>query len=193
MDWPARIENYRKTIGVPYLGYENGWCYGSWFMGNSYQKRNNYFGGYQGNYLKRMRALFPERKRVLHLFSGMVDTAEFPGATLDIRADLHPTYCCDAETCEGVPLDTFDLVLADPPYSEQDAARYGTPLVNRNKVLALLSVELPVDALIVWLDQISPMYSSASLRKEALIGISGSTNHRFRCVTVFRRIPLQAR
>jgi len=193
MQWPERIANYRKVIGVPYLGYENGWCYGSWFMGNSYQKKTDYYGAYQGNYLKRMKALFPDRARVLHLFSGAVDTTEFPGATLDSRADLNPDYCCNAETCEGVPLARFDLVLADPPYSESDALRYGACMVNRNKVLATLAAGLPSDALIVWLDQVSPMYSSATLKKEALIGISGSTNHRFRCVTVFRRVTSRAR
>jgi hypothetical protein len=37
LSWPERIENYRREIGVPYLGYENGWTYGTWFMGNSYE------------------------------------------------------------------------------------------------------------------------------------------------------------
>jgi hypothetical protein len=103
LSWPERIENYRREIGIPYLGYENGWTYGTWFMGNSYEKRNDYYGGFQGNFLKRIAALFPDRKRVLHLFAGKVDIATFPGDTLDIRPDLNPTFCVNAETCEGVP------------------------------------------------------------------------------------------
>src|SRR5580704_3662917 len=63
MSWPERIANYRQLIGVPYLGHENGWTYGTWFMGNSYEKKTDYYGGFQGNFLKRIAALFPDRRR----------------------------------------------------------------------------------------------------------------------------------
>jgi hypothetical protein len=124
LSWPERIEKHRREIGIPYLGNENGWTYGTWFMGNSYQKQNDYYGGYQGNFLKRTASLFPDRQRVLHLFAGKVDLGKFPGDTLDCRPELTPTYCANAETCEGVPLHLYDFVLADPPYSASDAARY---------------------------------------------------------------------
>src|SRR4051812_47841 len=88
MTWPERMANYRKLIGIPYLGHENGWTYGTWFMGNSYQKQNDYYGGYQGNFLKRVAALFPDRRRVLHLFSGKVGLDVLPGDTLDINPEL---------------------------------------------------------------------------------------------------------
>jgi len=38
-----------------------------------------------------------------------------PRETLDIRTDLTPTYCVNAETCEG-PLVIYDFILTDPPY-----------------------------------------------------------------------------
>ena len=67
----------------------------------------------------------------------------------------------------------------------------GTPMVNRNKVIAALSAGLPSGAFIVWLDEVYPMYAKSRLRPEALIGIVGSTNHRFRMLTVFQRmLPL---
>jgi hypothetical protein len=188
LTWPERIENYRDKIGVPYLGHENGWTYGTWFMGNSYEKKTDYYGGFQGNFLKRIDALFPDRKRVLHLFAGRVDLDRFPGDTLDNRPELEPTYCVNAETCLGVSLGEYDFVLGDPPYSESDAQRYGQCLVNRNKVVATLTAGLPVGAVIVWLDQVRPMYSKAALRNEAVIGIVGSTNHRFRVLSVFRKL-----
>jgi hypothetical protein len=188
LTWPDRIENYRQTIGIPYLAHENGWTYGTWFMGNSYEKKTDYYGGFQGNFLKRIAALFPDRRRVLHLFAGKVDRAAFPGDTLDIRADLEPTYCVNAETCAGVPLHLYDFVLADPPYSESDAERYGTAMVSRNKVVAALAAGLSLGAYVCWLDQVYPMFSKAVLKPEAVIGIVGSTNHRFRVLTVFRRV-----
>jgi hypothetical protein len=101
---------------------------------------------------------------------------------------LAPTYCCNAETCDGVPLHQYDFVLADPPYSTSDAERYGHCMVNRNKVMQTLSGGLPAGAFIVWLDQVLPMYRKAEPKIEAVIGIVGSTNHRFRVLTVFRRL-----
>jgi hypothetical protein len=188
LTWPDRIENYRRLIGVPYLDHENGWTYGTWFMGNSYEKKTSYYGAFQGNFLKRIAALFPDRRKVLHLFSGKVDLTAFPGDTLDIRPELEPSYCVNAETCEGVPLANYDFVLADPPYSQSDAERYGTSLVNRNKVVARLAAGLPTGAYVVWLDQVYPMFRKTLLKPEAVIGIVGSTNHRFRVLSIFRKL-----
>jgi hypothetical protein len=42
---------------------------------------------------------------VLHLFSGMVDLSALPGDTVDINADLDPTYVDDAQRLSNVPLD----------------------------------------------------------------------------------------
>ena len=188
MTWPQRIDNYRREIGVPYLAHENGWTYGTWFIGNTFQKKTDYYGAYQGNFLKRIAALFPDRSRVLHLFSGKVDVQAFPGDTLDVRPELQPTWCVDAETCEGVDLARYDFVLADPPYSASDAEHYGTSMVSRNRVVKTLAVGLRPGAFIVWLDQVYPMFAKAQLKPEAVIGIVGSTNHRFRVLTVFRKL-----
>jgi hypothetical protein len=168
----------------------NGWTYGTWFMGNSYEKKTSYYGGFQGNFLKRIAALFPDRNRVLHVFAGEVDLTAIPGDTLDCNGEVKPTptYVTNADTCDGVPLHLYDFVLCDPPYSESDAQRYGRALVDRNKVLATLASGLPTGAFVVWLDQVYPMYRTAVLRPEAVIGIVGSTNHRFRLLTVFRKV-----
>jgi hypothetical protein len=76
--------------------------------------------------------------------------------------------------------------LADPPYSEDDAERYGTTMVKRNVVLRALQ-RASVGTHIVWLDQVLPMYRKDSFAVDAVIGMVKSTNHRFRVVTVFRR------
>lgn len=87
-----------------------------------------------------------------------------------------------------MPLADYDFVLADPPYSESDAERYGTIMVNRNRVVQTLANGLPEGAFLVWLDQVYPMFTKVRLKPEAVIGIVGSTNHRFRVLTVFRRV-----
>jgi hypothetical protein len=42
-----------------------------------------------------------------------------------------------------------------------------------------------------WLDQFAPMYRKVLLRPEVGIGIVGSTNRRFRALTVFCRLEEQ--
>src|SRR4051794_28322816 len=102
LTWPERAEHYRKIIGrSAFLSFEDGWAYGVWFLGNSWAVRSGYYGGYPQGYLKRLRALFPDKQHVLHLFSGMVDVKQFPGDTLDIRPEMRPTFLCDAHTFEG--------------------------------------------------------------------------------------------
>jgi hypothetical protein len=80
-----------------------------------------------------------------------------------------------------------DLVLADPPYSVEDSAHYGTTMISRNKVMRALEGLTP-GAHVVWLDQVLPMYKKAAFEPEAVIGMWKSTNHRFRGITVFKRI-----
>ncbi len=188
LSWPARIASYDFATGFPRSLFiaGDGRVVGTWIMGNNYRVKSSYYGGYPAGYLKRVRALFPEKRRVLHLFSGRVDTESFPGATVDINSDLAPDYVDDAQSLVNVPLEQFDLVMADPPYSVEDADHYQTSMVKRNKVMAALS-RLPTDAHVVWLDQVLPMYRKDTFALEAVIGMVKSTNHRFRVVTVFRR------
>lgn len=190
MNWQERIDNYVKVTGYPkslFVG-EDGRVVGTWIMGNNYTVKSTYYGGYPAGYLRRIKSLFPDKRRVLHLFSGKVDLATMPGDTVDITAELSPTYVDDAHTLERVPLGDYDLVLADPPYSVEDADRYQTTMVKRNKVMSALR-GLAAGAHVVWLDQVLPMYRKDAFAIEAVIGMVKSTNHRFRVVTVFDRLP----
>lgn len=188
MLWQDRIDNYAKETGFPnalFVGAD-GRVVGTWIMGNDYRVKSTYYGGYPAGYLRRIRALFPDKHRTLHLFSGKVDLTAFPGDTVDVNPDLEPTYIDDAQTLTGVPLETYDLVLADPPYSVEDCDHYGTSMVRRNVVMRALQ-RLPVGAHVVWLDQVLPMYRKDVFSTEAVIGMWKSTNHRFRGITIFCR------
>lgn len=188
MDWQERIDAYTKTTGYPKSLFiaADGRVVGTWIMGNNYRVKSTYYGGYPATYLKRIKALFPDKQNVLHLFSGKVDTETFPGDTVDMSAELNPTYVDDAQTLENVPLEFYNLVVCDPPYSVEDAEHYKTTMVKRNKVMKALS-RLPSDAHIIWLDQVLPMYQKEVFAMEAIIGLVKSTNHRFRVITIFRR------
>jgi len=188
MHWQDRIENYARETGFPqclFIG-PDGRVVGTWIMGNDYRVKSAYYGGYPAGYLRRIRALFPDKKSVLHLFSGQIDLTAFPGDTVDINPKLKPTYVDDAQTLKAVPLEKYDLVLADPPYSIEDADHYQTTMVKRNLVMRALR-RLPVGAHVVWLDQVLPMYRKDAFAIDAAIGMWKSTNHRFRGITIFRR------
>ena len=186
-----RIDNYVRETRFPRSLFVSGdgRIVGTWIMGNDYRVKSEYYGGYPAGYLRRIKALFPEKRAVLHLFSGKVDVAALPGDTVDINGDLNPTFVDDAQTLELVPLENYDLVLADPPYSVEDAERYQTTMIKRNTVLRALQRAAP-GTHVVWLDQVLPMYRKDMFAVDAVIGMVKSTNHRFRVVTIFRRLGL---
>ena len=184
-----RADAYHTATGYPtslFLGGD-GRLVGTWIMGNNYRVKSTYYGGYPAGYLRRIKALFPDKKNVLHLFSGMVDATALPGRRVDLNPDLAPDWVDDAQTLESVPLGEFDLVLADPPYSVEDADHYKTSMVKRNKVMAALA-RVNHGTHVVWLDQVLPMYRKDQWRITGVIGMVKSTNHRFRVVTIFERL-----
>ena len=140
MSQQDRIDSYVQVTGFPRSLFvaEDGRIVGTWIMGNDYRVKSHFYGGYPSGYLRRIKTLFPEKIKILHLFSGKVDTAVMPGDTVDINPALTPTFLDDAQTLEKVPLSDYDLILADPPYSEDDAEHYGTTMVKRNTVLKAL-------------------------------------------------------
>ena len=191
MTWQERFASYTAKTGYPLamsLG-EGGRVQGIWVMGNNYHATSAIYGSYPHGYLARVRALFPEKQRVLHLFSGDVDLVVLPGDTVDLRgAACNPTYVDDAQTLALVPLEKYDLVCADPPYSIEDAEHYGPAMVKRNKVMDALGQRLTAGTHVVWLDQVLPMYRKVDFDVEGWIGMVKSTNHRFRVITIFRKL-----
>lgn len=190
MDWQDRIDNYCRVTGFPLSLFisEDGRIVGTWIMGNDYRVKSGYYGGYPAGYLRRIAALFPDRERVLHVFSGKVDLGVMPGDSVDLNSALKPTWVADAHDLSHIPLHQYDLVLADPPYSVEDADRYQTSMVKRNVVMRSLAGGLSPGARVVWLDQVLPMYRKDEWAIEAVIGMVKSTNHRFRVTTIFRRL-----
>ncbi|MCY3815772.1 MAG: hypothetical protein OXG59_05710 [Gammaproteobacteria bacterium] len=184
-----RIHHY-AALPFPqslYIG-EDGRLLGMWIMGNNYQVRSGYYGGYPAGYLRRIKALFPEKHKVLHLFSGRVDLSVLPGDTVDLNPELDPTYLDDAQKLAGVPVEKYDLILADPPYSIEDADHYQPTMVKRNLVMRALGRKASPGTHVVWLDQVLPMYRKDQWRIVGLIGMVKSTNHRFRVVVIFEKI-----
>jgi hypothetical protein len=58
-----RIDNYVRGTRSPRSLFvsEDGRIVGTWIMGNDYRVKTGYYGGYPAGYLRRIRALFPDK------------------------------------------------------------------------------------------------------------------------------------
>ncbi len=159
------------------------WLDSIWVLGNDY-RGSGYYGSYPPNYLKRVQSMFPDATSILHLFSGSLPPGNY--IRYDIQGDAEAIG--DAKDLSlFFELESFDLILADPPYTQEDAEHYGTPLISRNTVLKECAKILEPNGYIVWLDQVLPMFRKDELHLCGLIGIVRSTNHRFRVASFFKK------
>lgn len=176
----------KYPASVPYVACDER-LYGIWVLGQDYRSKSKYHGSHPPNYLERANALFPDAERVLHLFSGSLPKSD-KYTRIDKRDDIDTDIQGDAlDVKELVKGRTFDLIHADPPYTDEDAHKYGVTLVNRNKVVEVVADVLEPGGYLVWLDMILPMYSKKVYDFAGSVGMVRSTNHRFRCVTLFRK------
>lgn len=186
-NYAKQFPNYPPVI----KDKKTGWIHGVWMIGQNFKSKQGYYGEYPPSFLDRVGALIPNPESVLHLFSGVVEKGtwgEDIETTLDIREHLEPDIVADAHTMnEYIEERSFDLILADPPYTKEDAKNYGTPMISRNKVIAQCYSILERGGLIGWLDQFFPMYRKKELELIGTIGVWRSTNHRFRGLSIFRK------
>lgn len=163
----------------------NGMLSGVWLLGNNY-KGSGYYGSYPPQYLKRLSALFPDCKNVMHLFSGSLPKSklytrvDMEVKDTDVRADAQ-------ELSRHFKHNHGDLIYADPPYSPTDAVRYGTPMPNRKKVLEECSKILKPGGFVVWLDTVWPMIAKKHLVLVGVIGVLRSQNHRVRFCFIMKK------
>lgn len=186
------IDNYNKNRGIysPLIEH-NGCVCGYWLTGNDY-RGNGYYGGYPPNYLTRMKLLFPEANRVLHLFSGMTKIGNWPKEhRLDSNPECTPDFLGDATiilpALSGGGSKGYDLILADPPY-EQNHIKYGTKPVNKRKIVKMCAPLLVSNGCLVWLDTRIPMWAkSDGWKLRGTIGLNQSTQHITRTITILER------
>lgn len=160
-----------------------GFLSGVWMLGNNY-KGSGFYGAYPPQYVKRVMALFPDAKKIMHLFSGSLPPGDYVRVDSTTRADT----IADAHVLsKSFKPQSFDLIMADPPYTKADAARYGTPMIHRKRVLEQCSLILKPGGFVVWLDTVWPMIHKKHLVLVGAIGILRSQNHRVRFAFIMQK------
>lgn len=183
-----RAEAYKKAFPkYPPLHCCGRWLYGVWMLG-SWCRGTTYHGSYPRTYLKRVISLFSDKKKVLHLFSGSVERDPANSVKFDIRDDVEADVVGDAhELNKHFDSNSFDLIIADPPYTGEDAAKYGVSLIKRHTVLKQCHEILKPGGHLVWLDQTMITYSKERWNLIGMIGIAIGLNRRFRVCCIWEK------
>ena len=183
MDLQEKINKYHeKYPNYSKLILNRNCIEGIWVMGNNYTTRTNFYGAYPHGYLDRILTLFePVKNKSLHLFSGSIKDDNFD--CVDFETGIN------AETMsEIIPNNYYELILSDPPYSIEDCDHYGCCMVKRNIVFKECYKVLKKGCILILLDQVLPNYKKIEFDIIGRIGMVKSTNHRFRVITIFRKL-----
>jgi hypothetical protein len=186
MTLPFDIDNYHRVFKKypKCLMESDGKVYGWWYFGNLYKRVKGYHGEYPPSYLRRMRALFPEQSPVLHVFGGTVPPAEGE-IKIDINPKLRPDVCCNVQALP-FKVGTFGIVYADPPYTKEDARKYGYKLPNMRLVLRSIRRVTKPGGILVWMDTKVPIFRKLDWELLGTIGLFTGTNRVVRVCSIFQ-------
>lgn len=149
-----------------------------------------YTGIYPQGFIERLTTLIPmKNKMILHQFGGTTTKDKF-NHTVDINPEVNPTYLTDARTLDLIPDETYDIVLADPPYDSQDIT-YSKKLYNCEVVKPYSFVRAGINVLkpggyYCILHQLVYLKPD-DCRRYAVIAISTGPNMRLRTLNVFQK------
>lgn len=180
---PRQLVDRVNQLPYPPTIYSHGWIYGLWYCGTSFQKAI-YYGQYPPTFVRRVKKMF-EGANILHLCCGR---SHIEGA---INVDLHFLPEVDVRAnAEKLPFKNnhFDMVLLDPPYSQQDSDRYKAGrLLSAKRVLSEAGRVLNERGWLLWLDEKYPSYRRDTWTLEGLIGICTGFERRTRILSMFRK------
>lgn len=175
----------------PWLTTEDGRAvlYAVWVVGNDYRNKAQYYGTYPPRFLEHVMALFPDAGSddVLHVFSGALPPG--PYTRVDVNPMLKPDVVGNVyDVARLFPTRRFPLIIADPPYSDDDAVNYGTVMVDRYRVTQALASVAPIGGFLAWLDCVWPMHTKEQWVTVGRIYLQRGTNHRVRALSLFERV-----
>ncbi len=181
----------------PYVSPTGRWVYGHWYIGSLFRNETRYYGAYPRTYAARVRALFPEVRsdaHVLHLFSGSLPKGRYtrldnrpepmPGIRPELVGNVYDLTALLAARRVQTPI---KLIMADPPYSAEDSAKYEQRPLDRARAMRSIAAAVEPGTQLAWLDTQVPMYRADQWQCWGDIDVFRSTNQRRRSVTLFER------
>jgi len=185
-----RKENFeRKFPNYASLVVHNDALYTTWVVGADYRKNTDFYGAYPYKVKERILALFPDCKKIMHLFSGTIEDnkqdrldSEAEVVTYDISPKFDPTICDDVRNLKDYRdiFERMDLVMADPPYEKKDFEKYDEEPFDKAQVIRNLGDVMKSGSFLAWLDTRVPIWSKETWVLRGHIGLVISTNHRVR-------------
>lgn len=147
--------------------------------------KTHFYGQYPLTFLKRVLALFPGAKDILHCPSG---TVTGPGVTVDMIRDEQrkPQIIANAESLPFAD-NSFDLYISDPPYSPADSKKYGTPSFRGKVAMAEARRVLRVGGYYALLNVRYPSFKRKDWNFVALIGVVTGANRTIRLLSIFQK------
>lgn len=171
---------------------DKGWIYGTWYCPTAWMK-THFYGQFPLTYLKRVLALFPGAKDILHCPSGTL-TFENNGVThttVDlIRDDQRKPQVLASALSLPFPDNSFDLYVSDPPYSNDDSKKYGTPPFNLKKAMDEAHRVLRPGGYWSLLHVRYPSFRRAKWNFLGLIGVVTGANRTIRLHSIFQKPAL---
>lgn len=177
------VQNVNRLPYPPTI-WSHGWIYGMWYCGTAFTK-SIYYGQFPATFVKRFTRMF-EGAELLHLCCGR---CAIDGA---VNLDMMALPEVDARAnVERLPFRAaiFDVVLIDPPYTQQDAQKYGVARAPRSvRVLEEAARVLRPDGWLCWLDTKYPTYRRKSWKLAGLIGVVTGFQRKMRVLSMFQKV-----
>lgn len=82
-------------------------------------RRIRYKGGFPLHFEKKLWRLLGAPGKVLHPFGGMAEI----GDRVDINPEVNPTWVGDAHKMTWIKKNTYDMVVLDPPYDDEQSQK----------------------------------------------------------------------
>ena len=161
-----------------YTVLENGYIHGTWFCGRPIAK---YYGSHPKGFWKRAQKIIGS-ENMLHWFCGLAEGGH--------RVDGNPLVNPDTVhvgTNLPFPDNHFTSAYADPPYSPQDAKRYGLKYPPARSVLREMSRVTKPGGMIGLLHRFLPVVKGSGCKLKGVIGVINGPQKQIRGFYIFQK------
>lgn len=184
------VENLNRTFPkYPITVRDKSWVYGLWYCPTAWMK-THFHGQFPLTFLKRVLALFPTAKDILHCPSGTLkfENNGVTHVTVDLIRDekRNPQILASAHQLP-FPDNSFDVYISDPPYTNEDSEIYGCPPFKGKVAMAEARRVLRHGGYYCLLHTRYPSFKRNSWNFVGLVGIVTGANRTIRLLSIFQK------